>query len=184
MSHYTQKLKNEKLQMVKVRARKWKSREKQKRRRLNRQARSISALRILMHQYPALLDQNVRWIALVLQVFGSLPGCRPEVQIQIIDQIRRSIQPVQSMISNLQPGVTTVVTDWRDIPEITRTQHMADFFKSWTPDQLLEFVQLCKQLPSSWVCTHIWGKTDIQLDSHLDLKPIMDLCAVERVMTS
>lgn len=184
MSSYTQRVKKEKLQMAKAKARKWKSREKQKRRRLSKQIKSLQALRILLYQYPTLLDQNIEWLTRVFRVFSSLPSCRPEVQFQIVNRIRQNKSLVQSVVSNLQPEVTTVVTDWRQMPEITRTQHMVDFFKSWTPDRLLEFVQLCQQLPDVRVSQFIWGKTDIQIDSHQDIGSIMDLIRVEKVMES
>ena len=122
---------------------------------------------------------------MVFRVFSSLPSCRPEVQFQIVNSIRQNKSLIQSVVSNLQPEVT-VVTDWRRIPEITRTKYLADFFKSWTPDRPLEFALLCQQLPDVRVSQFIWGNTKINTDAldPLNMRSIVDQICVEKIMDS
>lgn len=170
--------------------------QKKEKKRLKAQEKARGPLAFLLDVYPALLDLNPKQLILCIRVCRWLPVIHSqETAKMLIDMIRKETdftydnvkkRIMDIMTSNAVEKYTMNFYIYNDtgVPRNT----LADGFRFWTPNELLEFVKLCHMIPGEWYATSLSGiwsthnAIDIGSLRYEDIEMIINMARIRKVM--
>jgi hypothetical protein len=165
--------------------------QKKEKKRLKAQEKARGPLTFLLDRYPALLDLNPKQLILCIRVCRRLPDIQSQETAKIIiDMVRAETDFTYDNVKKRIMDIMTSNTVEKSLTNFySESEHsLADGFRFWTPNKLLEFVKLCHMTPGEWYATSLSGMwnthnaIDIGSLRYEDIDMIINMARIRKVM--